>query len=403
MGSRRIAIIGAGPAGLTAALVANRLGLEATLFEQAPDFRRVGGGLMIHSNGLRVLECLDRLESFRPKVRLTKRIRVEAAGGKHLLASDLSAVDVPHNHAGVVLRFELQEHLLAAAREQGLPVRFDHRLTDLSYREDGAVLKFANGQEFEADVVIACDGSNSRSRQALGAPFRRRSLGLAALRGVVRVRTADDTVREIWGRDGRIFGICPLPGDATYFFCTLPTGQWPSILNGRLAEWVAGWEPFGPDVMALVRAVPDWSQVNHAELEEVLLPYWCRAPLFMVGDAAHAMAPNLGQGANCAMVDSLVLVQMLARAFETGQPLAEVGRAYDGLRRPFVTQIQSAARQMEGISRLSSAPARLVRSALVRLSNQWSWVKRRALTLAVGHNPAEEEFFAAGQRTAAIG
>jgi 2-polyprenyl-6-methoxyphenol hydroxylase-like FAD-dependent oxidoreductase len=400
MRNARIAIIGAGPAGLTAALVAGRLGLETTVFEQAPDFRRIGGGLMLQSNGLRVLQWLELLESFSPCLRLTPHLRVEIAGGKILFHTDLSELAIPHNHCAVVRRYELQEHLLAAALRQGVPIRFDHRLTGLSCQDGGAVLSFAAGQEYEADVVLACDGARSRSREALGLPAQRTALGLGALRGVVAVRSADDTVREIWGRDGRLFGICPLPGNQTYFFCTLPPGQWPGILKDGVADWVAGWEAFGPDVLALLRAVPDWSQLNYAELEEVRLQRWHQPPVFVVGDAAHAMAPNLGQGANCAMVDALVLMQLLARALEEGTALADVGRAYDALRRPFVTRIQRTARQFGGMARLSSAPARLLRGTLVALTRRWGWLTRPTMHLAAGYNPAETTFFDRPERRA---
>ena len=70
MGNPRIAIVGAGPAGLTAALAGRKLGLEVTVFEQAHDFKRIGGGIAIQDNGQRVLDTLGLLESFRPYMRL---------------------------------------------------------------------------------------------------------------------------------------------------------------------------------------------------------------------------------------------------------------------------------------------------------------------------------------------
>ena len=386
----RIAVVGAGPAGLTAAIAAHQLGLDVTVFEQASDFLQIGGGLMIQSNGLRVLECLDLFDSFRPSLRLTKHLRVESTRGRPLLVADLDRLSVPHNNAAVVPRYELQEHLLTAALRLGVPVRFDHRLTGVAGDDAGSALRFADGEEFEADVVVACDGAHSRVRESFGLQARRRAVGQGALRCIVPVRTADETIREIWGRDGRMFGICPLPGERTYFFCTLPAGQWHTILAGNLDNWVSGWAPFGKEAMRLMRAVPDWTRVNYAELEEVRLDRWYRPPVFVTGDAAHAMAPNLGQGANCAMVDALVLMRMLARARDTGESLDKVGRAYDELRRPFVTRIQSTAWQIGGISRVTSV---LVRGAALWTVRQSGWLQRRSMATAAGYNPAEDAFF----------
>src|ERR1700733_10393125 len=128
---KSLAVVGAGLAGLTAALAARRLGLEVSLYEQAPDFRQVGGGIMIHSNGMRVLESLGLLNSFIPRMRLTSRAHVEAAGGGRLSTLHTRRLDVPHNQVAVVLRYELQEHLLAAAEREGVRVRFGLRLAGL--------------------------------------------------------------------------------------------------------------------------------------------------------------------------------------------------------------------------------------------------------------------------------
>src|SRR5215213_4101158 len=110
----RIAIIGAGPAGLTAALAARKSGLEVALFEQAPDFQRIGGGILIHSNGLRVLDALGLLSAFERRVRFAQTLYIVDSAGRRLSSFDYRKLDVPQNRCGVVLRYELQEHLLDA-------------------------------------------------------------------------------------------------------------------------------------------------------------------------------------------------------------------------------------------------------------------------------------------------
>lgn len=142
---------------------------------------------------------------------------------------------------------------------------------------------------------------------------------------------------------------------------------------------------------AILREVRDWSRVNYSELYEVCVDRWYRPPLFIVGDAAHAMTPNLGQGANSAMVDSLVLMRLLADGLRRGDPLERVGEAYDGLRRPFVTRIQKMARQIGRLAALRSAPARFLRRGVFFVMGL-RFMQKRGQLVAAGYHPAEESY-----------
>src|SRR5262249_6008990 len=154
-------------------------------------------GIMIHSNGMRVLEALGLLDSFAAHLRLTRHVRVEGPFGKLLSPTDFGALAIPHNRAAVVMRYELQEHLLAAARRIGVRAHFGRRLTDLSVQDGRALLRFADGTQEDHDVVIAGDGMRSAVRESLGLPARRVEIGEAYLRGIAERPSPDATVREI--------------------------------------------------------------------------------------------------------------------------------------------------------------------------------------------------------------
>ena len=389
MKQARVAIVGAGPAGLTAALAARKLGLDVTVFEKTLDFERVGGGLLLHSNGLRVLEALSLLDLLRPVMRACSTLAVELPNGQRLSTFDYRKLKIPHNYCAVVMRYHLQEYLLSAVEWAGVPVLAGHRCTGLSYERGMACLRFANGKEHECDVVIACDGIHSAVRNAIGLQATRRADGQAYLRGIAERGLAEATIREIWGPDGRRFGMCPLPGDQTYVFCSVPVGGWRTILKNQLEFWIESWQMFGPEVAALMGAV-DWSQANYSEVQEIDLRRWWKLPVFVVGDAAHAMTPFMGQGANSAMVDALVLMRLLAPALQSGASLERVGRAYQGLRRPFVSRIQKSSRRLGLAGSWSSAPARHVRDTLMLLSRMIT--PRGALLLGAGYNRREERY-----------
>lgn len=389
---RQIAVVGAGPAGLVAALAAHQLGFDVKVFEQAADFAKVGGGIMIHSNGQRVLAALRVLESFRSQmVAVTKGI-IAGERNKILTEIDFTEIDVPHNRVAVVWRYQLQEHLLKAARESGIEVNFNHRLSNLDSAGEQANLKFENGATATSDIVIAADGVNSRTREASGIRFEKIPIGEGWIRGASETHLSNKSFREIWGNDGRRFGIAPLSENKTYFYARVPLGEWETIRDNRLEEWIESWREFGADAVEILRGVPDWQKINYSELFEIHAADWAQPPIFLVGDAAHAMTPNVGQGANSAMVDALVLMRMLKRAEKDNRSLVEVGRLYTNLRRPFVTKIQDTARQSGALAAKTSAAAHMARNLLFAASRNLGFLRRRNLLITAGYNPPENEY-----------
>jgi 2-polyprenyl-6-methoxyphenol hydroxylase-like FAD-dependent oxidoreductase len=386
-----IAIVGAGPAGLTAALALRRLSLEITVFEQSKDFRRIGGGIVLHDNGQRVLEALGLLDPFRPHLQPCSVIGAARGDGRVLGAVEFGRFSPPLRHLpAVVLRHQLQEHLLGAARAAGVEVRFGHPVVSVSAAGGAAALRFAGGASVRVGVVLACDGAGSATRASLRLPTRRRRPRRAYLRGVADLGWLQPTIRERWYPDGRIFGMAPLPDARTYFWCTAPA-QWPLPLDGGLEAWIASWAGHDPQPPAILAAVPDWSQVNYDEPVEVQARRWSRPPVFLVGDAAHAMTPYLGQGANSALVDALVLSRLLARELHGRGDLEAVGRRYEGIRRRFTRQVQTSSRRQGDLATLHWAPARWLRDRLLPMLADAGWLQRRSALVTAGFNPAEQE------------
>ncbi|HTR60579.1 MAG TPA: NAD(P)/FAD-dependent oxidoreductase [Candidatus Binataceae bacterium] len=388
----KIAIIGGGPAGLIAGLAAQRAGLDAIVFEQTENFRRIGGGILIHSNGLRVLNALGVLEGFEGNLRATQRLRALLSDGRSVGDVDYAGLPVPQNRCGVVMRYILHEYLFEAARDRGIDVRMGHRLEALNRQGSEVELRFANGQAWRAAIVVACDGINSATRTASGIAARKTAINEAYLRAISDRPTADTVIRELWGDDGRRFGICPLLGDRTYIFCNVPLGQWNEIRDHRLDAWIDTWTPFGAEVLDLLRKVSDWNAVSYDELHEVRLDRWAKPPIFVAGDAAHAMTPNLGQGANSSMVDALVLMRILGKATKDGTPLDRAAAEYEGVRRKFATSIQTASHLMGVVASWRSPLARRLRNAILIASQASSALRRRSELLGIGYNPAEDQY-----------
>ena len=388
-----VAVVGAGPAGLVAALAAHHLGFGVKVFEQAADFGQVGGGVMIHSNGQRVLAALGLLESFRPQMVAVTRGIIEGVRNRILTEVDFTEIDVPHNRVAVVWRYQLQEHLLKAAQDNGIEVEFNHRLKDMKQSGERAELRFEHGATVAADIVIAADGVNSRTREKCGISFEKIPVGEGWIRGASEIHLTNKAFREVWGDDGRRFGIAPLTENKTYFYARVPLGEWEAIRERRLEEWIESWRGFGDDAINILRGVTDWRKINYSELFEIHTESWAKPPVFLVGDAAHAMTPNVGQGANSAMVDALFLQLIIKQAQAEGKSLTTAGHEYTNLRRPFVRKIQDAARLSGNLAAKTSASGHLMREALFAASRNLGFLRRKNLLLSAGYNPPENAYF----------
>jgi 2-polyprenyl-6-methoxyphenol hydroxylase-like FAD-dependent oxidoreductase len=346
----RVGIVGAGPAGLTCAISGVTLGLDVTVFERADNLKPLGGGIALQSNGLRVLQKLELFPAVRSFIYPCSAFVLELSG-KHQVVTDYRTLDIPHNSFSVLLRYDLQNCLVTAAHQKEIPILFGHRCIGVELRNKKAVLLFADESDKEFDAAIGADGVHSSIRESLGWHGESKT-GEAYLRGVADTTTGGSVAREIWGIDGRRFGICPLPADKTYFYCSAPKGEWTDVLTNRLRPWIDGWQPYGAKVMTVLERVPDWRSVNYA----------------------------------------LVLSTLLARAFRDRLDLEETGRVYESVRRPFVNRIQNASARFGVLARWRSPAARLVRDNLFLLISRIESLRRRELRLVAGYNPKEESF-----------
>lgn len=388
---QRIAIVGAGPAGLTAALTAHMLGLDVTVYEQSTDFSHIGGGILLHANGLLVLTRLGLLSSFTPYTHPVRVAVLEVAQGDPFFVADFGYLPSPYDQISVVMRSTLQEHLWNAAVTEGIRVLPGVRCVGYRTEAEGVILSFEGKSEHKYDAVVACDGIHSQMRVASSIKYKKIALGEAWLRGIADLPCITPTVREIWGNDGRRFGVAPLVDSKTYFYCPVPLGEWQAIRDAHLEEWIASWDTHGPEVLRVLHAVSDWRRVNYSELFEVRMSRWYRAPVFFAGDSAHAMTPDLGQGANSAMEDSLVLVSLLAHAMKQGGSLERVGQEYEKVRRSFVTRIQTSSRRLGKVAKLTRFPFRRAIISALSLIQSFDPIYRYSMQLTSGLNPCEHE------------
>lgn len=346
----RIAIVGAGMGGLTAALALLQRGFDVTVYEQADELREVGAGLQISANGTRVFAALGILDqvlaqSFCP---VGKEIRLWSTGQTWKLF-DLGPQSVERYGAPYITIHRNDLHRVLAAAVRALKpdvIQLGSRCVDVEQWSAGVMLSFAGKSSQRHELVIGADGVHSIIRQKLFGEMQASFTGIVAWRGVIPMdKLPPHLVRDVgvnWiGPGGHIVNYPIRRGELMNFSSVVENQDWkteswssPSTVEACLADY-PGWHE---DVQDYIRAIPQpfrWALLSRKPLEN-----WTQGRVTLLGDAAHPMLPFLASGAAMAIEDGFVL----ARALETyGQDHARALNAYQGARIERTTRVVQGA------------------------------------------------------------
>ncbi len=368
----RVLVAGGGIGGLTAAIALRHAGHDAVVFERAPELCEVGAGITIQGNAI---AALRRIDVDRPI--LAAGAVIEQASIRNVRGASLSRVSFTKIIAEIgapsvaLHRGTLQRILIAAA---GDALRTNAAVTAIHDDADGVTVTLADGRTERGDALIGADGIHSAVRTHLLGELPLRHAGYFAWRGVAPGSFVDrGVVFETWGRGAR-FGVVSIDraggaesdrgaarslndGDRTYWFAVLNgAAASPPPLRDAFAAWHA-------PIPALLAATPD-AQIICNDIHELpALPHWGKGRVTLLGDAAHAMTPNLGQGACQAIEDAIVLADCLSRG--PTDPTVAL-REYERLRRPRATWIQDHARSLGAVGQWQNPIACWLRDLAVR-------------------------------------
>lgn len=341
-----IAVVGAGMGGLAVAATLRRIGMDVQVYEQAHHFARVGAGIQMLPNAMKVLRGLGLEERLR-RIAFEPVSHLNREWDTGRIMRELPMAESEFGAPYLCMhRAELHEALLSLLPDE--IIHLNKKLVGLDSGPGQATLSFADGTTATADAVIGADGIHSVVREIIIGPDKPIHKGRIAYRAVfstdlLRGRDIGPSRTKWWGIDRHIVIYYTTSTRSEIYFVTsvpepaewLTQESWSA--KGEVREVREEYEGFHPDVIAVLEACP--SCHKWAILERDPLPRWGDGRVVLMGDACHPMTPYMAQGAATAIEDAAVLARCLDEV--DSEDIEGAFRRYEAHRKPRTSRIQA--------------------------------------------------------------
>jgi 2-polyprenyl-6-methoxyphenol hydroxylase-like FAD-dependent oxidoreductase len=325
-----ILIVGGGIGGLTLGVALRRAGFTVRIFERAAVLRPVGAGISMQTNAMLAFRTIGLDKAVAGAGQTMLRGSILDTRGRPLSSMPVKEIAEEAGAPTVVLHRSRLQDVLLEALGPGI-LSLDTRVVSFRDTPDGVFVQLPDGSEVQGDLLVGADGLRSAVRAQLVNDGEPRYSGYTSWRGVCETPGLVDPflTTETWG-PGIRFGIFPIGETTTYWFTTVNAPQGgidgPDVrseLLGRLAGW-------HDPIRSFIERTPAPAIVRNDILDRPPIGRWVYGRVALLGDAAHPMTPNMGQGGCQAVEDAVVLARCLASEADVPAALAR----YEALRIP---------------------------------------------------------------------
>lgn len=385
----RIAVVGLGTAGSSAALLLSRAGFRVTLFEKVEEPQAIGAGIMLQVTGLSVLRELGLEGRILEQGARIERLRVETTRGKNVLQLDYRRLREGLFGLGIH-RGVLFDTLYNEVRGSEIDLRLGVEIVRARHRGTGDLdLLDRSGASFGPfDLVVVCDGARSRVRtQSPAFSEKTTKYPWGALWFVAEDQEGtfrDELFQRVDGTRGMV-GILPTGLDPSgkrvvSLFVSLCLEELPALRSRGIEALRQEILRVSPAAESLLPQLDSFDELRIAEYFDVSMPRWNAPGIVAIGDAAHATSPQLGQGANLALVDAKVLADCLRENLDVEAAL----RRYSILRADHLNYYQFATRFLTPFFQSTFAPLGLLRDWAMPVALKIPYAEREMIRSMAG-------------------
>lgn len=338
----KILIIGGGIGGLTAAIALRQQGFDVSVFEAAPELKPIGKGIWVPTNAMQVMERLGLDQAIAKAGWPLSSLKIGTTSGWILANLEMAPIVAKFGQTTIsISRTDLVE-ILASHLPPGT-LQLGKRALDFQQDANGVSVAFADGSEARGDLLIGADGIRSAVRENFLPGVKLRYSGQTCYRGIADLQLPADrvgTCLEVWGGDIRFGFSAAGPGKVYWFAPILAPAGGIDPPHGLKEQLLAKYATFPTIVREVLAATPDGEILRTDLCDFTPIAKWHTGRVMLLGDAAHAMTPNLGQGGAQAILDAYALAAALREGEDN---YAEAFAQFEKRRKQKVTAVVNLA------------------------------------------------------------
>ncbi|MCT4582913.1 MAG: FAD-dependent monooxygenase [Flavobacteriales bacterium] len=306
----KVTIIGAGIAGLTLGIALQKKGIAFEIYEAFDTVKDLGAGIMLANNAMQVYQKLGLTSEIAAKGREYHALNI--VDGKMNILSSMGANTYSEHkiESYAIHRSTLQQVLLKQVPTEKL--HLGKKVAAIEKQAAFTIVKFHDGTQIKASVLIGADGIHSEVRQSIGSKNEIRNAHQICWRGIANIELPKEythQLHEIWA-DGKRFGFVQIATDKVYWYALKDSKQRETI---TIKELLVLFQNFHPVVNKIIAQTDGDKLLTNEMLDLKPLTQWFQGNICLIGDAAHATTPNMGQGACQSIEDAYVLSEELAK------------------------------------------------------------------------------------------
>ncbi len=303
---KKITIIGAGIGGLTTAIALKQKGFEVEIFESSRAFKKAGSGINLAINAMQIYKKLGVYDDILDKANYTNSMNALTKGLRLLTSADLKKFEIKYNVKTVAIhRATLHEILLNHIGNT--KINLNKKLKSLEQIDGKVNLVFEDGTSHQAEIVIGADGIHSNVRKSIFKGTKLRDAGQVCWRGISKTKIDEKyrtELNEIWGKGNR-FGFVHISPSDIYWFALIDKDKFISK-DMDLLQIFSDY----PKIVQSIIAETDQKEILCNEIWDLKpIDMWYKGNVCLLGDAAHATTPNMGQGA-CQAIESAMALSI---------------------------------------------------------------------------------------------